>query len=153
MSKENASLFIRAMTEDTDLGSKVSGADRNSGEWTRIGNEAGFEFAETDFHALVSELIGVEDLKPECTVDALIELGQLEPTDGELSDSDMNSVAGGAGSWNVGEFNFTSTIFRRLQTIGFAGGKMGSASVVVDFPPHFVQGSSERFSNFSKFRF
>ena len=153
MSKENASLFIRAMLEDADLGTKVSGAEKNSGEWTKIANEAGFEFAETDLHALVSELIGVDNLKPECTVDALLELGRMEPSgDGELSEGEMESVAGGA-SFSAGSFDFTSTVFRRLQTIGFGGGKVGSATVIVDFPPHFIQAGSDQMANFSKFRF
>ena len=118
MSTENVALFMQALSQDVDLGKRVSTSAFTNSSWVSIAVDVGYEFSEDDLHQFACQVLGNSELDREGAIQAL-----LDPyIDGEeLSQDDLESVAGGTGKsfrFN-GPFRFKASFFSRIRAIGY----------------------------------
>ena len=118
MSTENVALFMQALSQDVDLGKRVSTSDVASASWASIAADAGYEFSEDDIHEFACQVLDNSELDREGAVQALLDTYiDVE----ELSEDDLESVAGGTGKsfgFN-GLFRFKASFFSRIGALGY----------------------------------
>ena len=118
MSTENVALFMQALSQDVDLGKRVSTSDVASSSWASIAADAGYEFSEDDIHKFACQVLDNSELDREGAVQALLDTY----IDGEeLSEDDLESVAGGTGKsfeFN-GPFRFKASFSSRIGALGY----------------------------------
>ena len=117
MSRENVALFLKAISEKTQLNAKVAAAPRTPQAWIDLARAEGLQFSSSDLHGFVKEVIDQKDLKPEASVEAL--LTAVQPRSGELSDDQMEGVAAGARGGSP--LHLDASFFRRLRALGYPG--------------------------------
>ena len=118
MSTENVALFMQALSQDVDLGKRVSTSDVTSSSWASIAADAGYEFSEDDIHKFACQVLDNSELDREGAVQALLDTY----IDGEeLSEDDLESVAGGTGkSFELnGLFRFKASFISRIGALGY----------------------------------
>lgn len=116
MSTENVSLFIQALSQDDELCKRITDEELSSSSWVLIAADAGYEFSEDDIHQFACQVLENPDLKHE---DAMQTLVEAYIDEGELTDDDLANVAGGVKYGFSGSFRFKSSLFKRMQAIGY----------------------------------
>jgi predicted ribosomally synthesized peptide with nif11-like leader len=118
MSTENVALFMQALSQDVDLGKRVSTSDVASSSWASIAADAGYEFSEDDIHKFACQVLDNSELDREGAVQALLDT-YIDRE--ELSEDDLESVAGGTGKsfkFN-GPFRFKPSFSSRIGALGY----------------------------------
>jgi predicted ribosomally synthesized peptide with nif11-like leader len=118
MSTENVALFMQALSQDVNLGKRVSTSDVASSSWASIAADAGYEFSEDDIHKFACQVLDNSELDREGAVQALLDTY----IDGEaLSEDDLVSVAGGTGkSFKFsGPFRIKVSFSSRIGALGY----------------------------------
>jgi len=118
MSTENVALFMQALSQDVDLGKRVSTSDVASASWASIAADAGYEFSEDDIHKFACQVLDNAELDREGAVQALLDTYiDVE----ELSEDDLESVAGGTGKSfeSNGLFRFKDSFISRIGDLGY----------------------------------
>lgn len=131
MSKENVGLFVAALTKGGNLGSSVAASDRTPSAWVSIGSQAGYEFSADDVHAFMKELLERDELEQDAAVEAFFSASTAGP--GELSEDQLDAVAAAGGT----SMAFSSSLTRRLTSLGFGGGA-GNVAAYEEFPPMHI---------------
>ena len=115
MSKENVAFFVGAMAERKDLQERVTTAEKTADEWVAIAAEEGYGFTADELHAFVEEFTGSEGLERQTIVEIFLEAVRESSTD--LSDQDLEKVAGG-----IGGFSFGQGLNQKLGSLGYPVG-------------------------------
>lgn len=144
MSKENVALFFGALAEKKVISDQIAKTPKTPDAWTAVAKKSGYEFTSDELFTVVKEVLDLSKLKKESTVEAF--LAAMAPQGGELSDEQMESVAGGA----LGTVALSPTLNRRLTTLGYPGG-LGNVASYIEMPPMHIQTGSMQ--GFDKFQF
>lgn len=129
MSKENVAKFIRTVAEKPELNQKVASSPRQTSQWVKLANEAGFTFNTADFVGFVSDMTE-RKVSEDDAVAALLTMNE------QLDDAQLDQVAGGVLSTATLQFS------PQLQTrIGSQFGGVGgiASSFVKTSGPSFVK--------------
>ena len=116
MSTENVSLFLQSIEQNEELCARVCAVDPDESSWAGIAAEEGYEFSDKDFHEFVCLVLDQPDLSQK---DAMQSFLKAYAESDEISDEDLENVAGGAFSWSS-RFRFTRSLSNRMQSLGFA---------------------------------
>ena len=136
MSKENVALFLGAIADNRDVNAQIARAPQTPDAWAAVARKHGYEFTNSDLHGVVEEVLDLEGLREESSVAALV--AAMQPHGDELSDAQMESVAGGA---SFSELNLDQGLTRRLTTLGYPNPGALRAEYI-QMPPMHIQTKS-----------
>lgn len=141
MSKENVALFFGALSEKKAISDQIAKTPKTPDAWSAVAKKSGYDFTADELHNVVKEVLDLDRLKKESTVEAF--LAAMQPQGSELSDAQMDSVAGGALSTAL-----SPNLNRRLTTLGYPN-VGGSQASYIEMPPMHIQTGS--YAGFDKF--
>jgi predicted ribosomally synthesized peptide with nif11-like leader len=116
MSRENVLRFLDKVTRNEELNTKISGVEPQASAWAKVAGEEGLAFSVDDFRD-VAEAVLEKKLEGEDFVK------QLLAGEGELSDEQLEGVAGGARGPRL---NFERAL---MSKVGRLGGGWASSHV------------------------
>jgi hypothetical protein len=143
MSKENVALFFNALSEKKDVSDVLSGATQTPEAWTDVANQKGFEFTSDELHSVLKEVLDLDNLKKDTSIEALIAALQIGAGD-ELSDEALAQVSGG-GSFSAQLVS--PALHRRFATLGYPSG-FGDVATYNAPPDHIQTGHLPGFDKF-----
>ena len=118
MSTENVALFLQSLSGDAALCGRLADGAFSPSSYVDIAAEVGYEFSEDDIHQFACQLLGNPALTPENSIQALLET-YVDFYERELAEEDLQRVAGGRGLRFRGPFQFRSSLFARIKTLGY----------------------------------
>lgn len=94
MSRENIARFVAACADTPTLKGELIAAAPTLDAWVALGGRAGFDFSAGELHQVAEEVSG----QTLAAAEAIPALLGAEPR--SLSESELESVSGGLGSWS-----------------------------------------------------